>query len=105
MTLGSIRFLEDNDYMDDIMMLHVNVNNRGNDYNIKNAKVRFLVLDHGLGYSSSTQNTIRSGDMSTKIARGEVFSDNLEPGEHMIRIYVYGDDGVRRIRHRPIIVQ
>jgi hypothetical protein len=105
MTLGSIRFLDDNDYIGNLVTVHANINNRDNNETISDVRLRFLVLDQGFVYSSSNQNSIKDGAMSSRVATDNLYGSNLAPGEHMIRIYVYGDDGVRRIRHRPIIIQ
>ncbi|MCB9358694.1 hypothetical protein H6503_02070 [Candidatus Woesearchaeota archaeon] len=99
---GSIRFIDDNLYQESPIILHANIDNRGNENAVDNMRVKFLVLDD-YGYAgTSSQNNVRAGDTAAKVAYGY---HDLEPGEYWVRIYAYGDDGERHIKHRPIIIQ
>lgn len=99
--LGSIRFLDDNDFISEDIIVHANLKNRGSD-TIYNTKVKFLVLDDVEIRGASSSTHLDSGDKTSKIAYTD---NNLQPGEYWVRIYAYGDDGKRSIKHRPIIIQ
>ncbi|MFT4303219.1 MAG: hypothetical protein ACMXYG_01520 [Candidatus Woesearchaeota archaeon] len=99
---GSIRFLEDNDFISEEIILHANIHNRNSENTMHNTRLRFIVLDDfgTRGVSSGTH--VDPGKSTSKIAHSQ---HNLEPGEYWVRIYAYSDDGRRSIRHRPIIIQ
>jgi hypothetical protein len=100
--LGSTRFLDDNDYIQDEIILHANLNNRGSIDAAEDVRTKFLVLGTDIrGTSSSSR--IRSGGIMQDVI--PLDAKNLQPAEYWVRIYVYGENGQRHIRHRPIIVQ
>jgi len=103
--LGSIRFLEDNDYTSDIITLHANVRNRQSNDTLENVRVRMLVLENGGTLASSGQSNIKSGDVGSKIISTDLYGNALMPGENWVRIYAYDENGNRDIKHRMIIVQ
>lgn len=102
--LGSIRFIEDNDYFTESpLILHANLNNRGRDDSLKNVRVRFMVMDSDIiGVSGSSY--LGANDITSKYAFSDVYKNDLPKGEHWVRIVAYSSTGQRTIRHRPIIV-
>jgi len=113
---GSVRFLDDNTYMGDNIVLHANVNNRngelitnGNTHTeaVDNLRVKFLLLDSPYYMGSSAQSNLQSDDVGSFVAMSDTY--NMEPGEYWVKIYIYGEDEdgnqVKRIKHRPIYVQ
>lgn len=72
---------------------------------IDNVRVKFLLLDDIPIIGSSTANRLRAGDVGSKTMMTDLYGSQLEPGEYWVRIYVYGDNSTRRIKHRPIIIQ
>ena len=101
--MGSIRFLEDNDYAKTGFTLHVNLDNRESMTEAKNVKMKFVVMDDTSIYSATNGNDIMGNDIQSRMIYTPFeYYDNLECGEYYVRIYAYGDNGVRRIKHRPI---
>jgi len=103
--IGGTRFLDDNDYAKDSIILHTNIDNRMNSEAIDNVRVKFLLLDDIPIVGASTANRLRGGDIGSKTMVMDLYGNQIEPGEYWVRIYVYGDDSTRRIKHRPIIIQ
>jgi hypothetical protein len=102
--MGSIRFLDDNQYLNGSFILHANINNRGGQIDIQNAKLKYIILDSPDVIGTSKTSSVREGDISSKKAFGELQDIGIKPGEYMVRIYIYGNDGVRRIKHREVII-
>ena len=104
--MGSIRFLDDNDFTSDGFAIHTNVNNRKGVSEIENVKMKYLFLDDGIDIAGSSSTTdLRGGDIGAKTVYYDIYNNEIPAGEYMVKIYVYGDNGVRRIKHRPIIIQ
>ena len=95
--IGSIRFIEDNDYAKDEIILHANVKALPNN----DFKLKYIIMDDGdvrATSHASGSNSVASRTMYSKL------DENIKPGEYWFRFYVYGDNGERRIKHRPIYI-
>lgn len=103
--LGSIRFLDDNDYVSDVVTLHANIDNRKANDDIDNAKVKYVFLDNIDIRGSSRTTEIHGGDVGVKVVSTYVRDYGLAPGEYMVRVYAYGDDGKRDIKHRVVVIE
>lgn len=101
--VGSIRFLEDNDYIDERFTLLTNIDNTDQDAAIDGVKVKYLFLGNDMQGGSRAVRIGPGDNIANKIHAP--LEDSLPPGEYLVRIYVYSDDGDRRIKHRPIIIQ
>ncbi|MFT4343478.1 MAG: hypothetical protein ACMXYE_01900 [Candidatus Woesearchaeota archaeon] len=115
--MGSIRFLDDNDFAQNSITVHANIDNRANTLmdetgsirTAQDVRMRWLLLDEPYLRGGSAQRSISGDSVGTRIANVDIDNHNLPPGEYMVRIYTYGNDGagnnIRRIKHRPIIIQ
>lgn len=110
--IGSVRFLDDNMNYDGESILHMNINNRADQFTqsgipetFKNVRGNVVILDSPI-VGTTAQNTLHSGDVTSRYAQ---LHGELPQGEHWARISVYAEDSsgkqVRRVIHRPIIVQ
>ena len=110
--IGSVRFLDDNMNYDGESMLHMNINNRADQFTqngvpetFKNVRGNVVILDSPI-VGTTARNTLHGGDVTTRYAQ---LHGELPPGEHLARISVYAEDSngnqVRRVVHRPIIVR
>ena len=100
--MGSIRFLDDNDYAQDEIILHANIRNL-HESSISNVKLKYLVLDGPGIFRSTSASDLGSRDTAAK--RLQANTRGMVPGEYYVRIYAYGEDGEKRIKHRPIIIE
>lgn len=102
--ISSIRFLDDNDFASNEIIVHTNIDNRIGDSTIRGARAKVILLDDGVRMPS-IQGNVNGGDVSSRVMTTDFYGYPITPGEYWIRLYVYGEDGERHIRHRPIIIQ
>jgi len=102
--ISSIRFLDDNDFASNSIIVHTNIDNRVGDSTIRGARAKVVVLDDGVRMPSA-QSNINGGDVSSRVMVTDFYGYPIEAGEYWVRVYVYEEDGERHIRHRPIIIQ
>ena len=115
-TMGSVRFLDDNDFARNSITVHANIDNRassladesGTIRSVQDVRVKWLLLDAPYIRGASAQRTIAGDSVGTRVVNADLDGYDLPPGEYMVRIYAYGNDGfgnnVRRIIHRPIMI-
>ena len=97
--ISSIRFLDDNDFATDSIILHANIDNRGSQATMRGARAKFVILDDATKMPS-TQSNINGNDIDARTMSSDFYGNPVPAGEYWVRLYVE-----RHIRHRPIIVQ